>query len=299
MGFKMLEDFYGKELILDLHNCNPSKFNRKDIENYFIELCDLIDMEREDLHFWDYEDVPQEEIPTEPHLVGTSAIQFIKTSNITMHTLDIMKAIYLNIFSCKDFDAEEAKEFTEKWFEGETASFKVIKRHKKPKVEITTQKNHAFLWINDYLWMWDIPVERRYQKQIASGASGDVLVAGYGLGMVQEYLMKNPNVTSVVTVEMIPEVIDECGRFYGKIHGKTEIGDFFDLTEDKKFDCVIGDVWEEILPEFLDDYKKLKTKALRLLKKDGKYFGWGQEYFEYLISQEEAPCLLVKNTGNV
>lgn len=286
MAYKMLKNHYGKELILDLHNCNPSKFNRKDIENYFIALCDLIDMEREDLHFWDYEGVPPEEIPTEHHLVGTSAVQFIQTSNITMHTLDLMKAIYLNIFSCKDFDAEEAKEFTERWFEGEAASYNVIKRHKKPKVEIVSQKNHNFLWINDYLWMWDIPVERKYQKQLASKAWGDVLVAGYGLGMVQEYMAMNPHVTSITTIEKIPEVIEECRKFYGTTYGEIIIGDFFDYPEDKKFDCVMGDVWEEILPEFLSDYKKLKVKAAKLLKEDGKYIAWGQEYFEHLIAKE-------------
>ena len=35
---------YGKELILDLHDCNSDKFNRTDLEDFFIELCDLIDM---------------------------------------------------------------------------------------------------------------------------------------------------------------------------------------------------------------------------------------------------------------
>ncbi len=285
MPFKMLENHYGKELVLDLHECDSSKFTRDSLEEYFEKLCDLIEMEREDLYFWDYEGVQEEDLPTEEHLLGTSAIQFIKTSNITIHTLEILKTVHLNIFSCKDFDEDVARDFSEEWFGGEVVSYHVVNRHKKPKVEIIKQKNHSFLWINDYLWVWDIPVERRYQKQIALEAHGDVLVAGYGLGMVQEYLIKNPNVTSVVTVEKMPEVIDVCRKFYDKIHGKTEIGDFFDYPENGKFDCVIGDVWEEILPEFLDDYKKFKTKALRLLKKDGKYLGWGQEYFEYLIEK--------------
>lgn len=35
------------------------------------------------------------------------------------------------------------------------------------KVEILTQKNYNFLWIDDYLWMWDIPVEQALQKKIA------------------------------------------------------------------------------------------------------------------------------------
>ena len=42
---------YGKELILDLHECDPSKFNRKDLEQFCIELCELIDMNREEIHY--------------------------------------------------------------------------------------------------------------------------------------------------------------------------------------------------------------------------------------------------------
>ena len=44
---------YGTELVLDLHGCNVEKFNRKEIESFFQELCDLIEVERCDLHFWD------------------------------------------------------------------------------------------------------------------------------------------------------------------------------------------------------------------------------------------------------
>ncbi len=107
---------YGFELILDLHGCDVSKFNRKSIEQYMEAVCEAIDMEREDLHFWDYEGVPDEELPTEAHLLGTSAVQFISTSNITIHTLELLEAVYVNIFSCKSFDQEIAEEVTREWF---------------------------------------------------------------------------------------------------------------------------------------------------------------------------------------
>jgi len=120
--------YYGKELILDIHNCNPSTFNRKSIRNFFKELCNLIDMERCKLCWWDDYGVPPEEQETEPHLKGTTAVQFIKTSNITIHTLDILKNVYLNIFSCKDFDPDVVKRFSEKWFEGKIIKAHVIER---------------------------------------------------------------------------------------------------------------------------------------------------------------------------
>ena len=109
---------YGKELILDLHHCDPSIFNRKQIEEYFIKLCELIDMKRCDLHFWDEEGVPEAELLTDPHVVGTSAVQFILTSNVTIHALDMLKKLFVNVFSCKDFDCDVVAEFTEEWFMG-------------------------------------------------------------------------------------------------------------------------------------------------------------------------------------
>ncbi len=109
---------YGKELILDLHECDPQTFTRDSIEDYFEELCDLIDMERCELYWWDDHEVPDNEKQTEPRLKGTSGVQFILTSNITIHTLDLMGNVYLNIFSCKDFDSRVAADLSKKWFGG-------------------------------------------------------------------------------------------------------------------------------------------------------------------------------------
>lgn len=113
---------------MDLHDCDPSKFNRKTLKKYFEELCDLIDMERCKLSWWDDYGLPIEKQQTEPHLKGTSAVQFIKTSNITIHTLDILKRVYLNIFSCKDFDADKAAEFSKGFFQGTIVNEKTIER---------------------------------------------------------------------------------------------------------------------------------------------------------------------------
>lgn len=119
---------YGKELILDIHNCAPSTFNRKSIKRFFVESCNLIDMERCKLCWWDDLYTPEEEKETEPHLKGTTAIQFIKTSNITIHTLDILERVYLNIFSCKDFNSKIIENYSEKYFGGKIVNSKEITR---------------------------------------------------------------------------------------------------------------------------------------------------------------------------
>ena len=123
-----VQNNYGLELILDLHKCDPKTFNRKRIKQYFIELCELIDMERCKLSWFDDHGVHPDEQQTEPHLKGTTAVQFIMTSNIVIHTLDLLGAVYVNIFSCKDFDPEVAADFTANWFKGKIVNSQVIDR---------------------------------------------------------------------------------------------------------------------------------------------------------------------------
>ena len=121
-------NIYGKELIIDLHNCDQSRFNRKSIRKYFRELCKEINMNPEKLCWWDDYGLDPELQQKLPHTKGTTAVQFILTSNITIHTLDILKNVYINIFSCKDFDAEVAMKFSAEWFKGEIVNSQVIER---------------------------------------------------------------------------------------------------------------------------------------------------------------------------
>ena len=119
---------YGAELILDLHHCNPDTFTRSHLDKYFTKLCELIDMEKCEVHFWDDVGVSEEERQTSPLTKGTSAVCFILTSTIVIHTLDELKAVYVNIFSCKDFDPKAATRFTESWFEAEPCEPQFIRR---------------------------------------------------------------------------------------------------------------------------------------------------------------------------
>ena len=119
---------YGFELILDLHDCNTEMFTRECLGEYFTKLCDLIDMNKCEVHFWDDVGVPPEERQTLPHTKGTSAVCFILTSTIVVHTLDLLKVVYVNIFSCKAFDPKIARNFTEKWFGGTSRKTTFIER---------------------------------------------------------------------------------------------------------------------------------------------------------------------------
>lgn len=127
-GKGVLMESYGKELILDLHDCDVDRFTRCALEEFFERLCELIDMERCDLHFWDDVGITEKQRQKDPKTKGTSAVQFILTSTIVVHTLDLMKAAYVNVFSCKEFDAQEATTFIVEWFRSKNWAQNVIVR---------------------------------------------------------------------------------------------------------------------------------------------------------------------------
>lgn len=123
----MIED-YGKELILDLHDCTIYTFTRQSIRTFCEELCNLIDMEACEFHFWDEEDLPDDQRQTNPKTAGISAVQFILTSNITVHTLYKLGKCFINVFSCKEFDHHIAEKFAKEWFDGTVVTNTVIRR---------------------------------------------------------------------------------------------------------------------------------------------------------------------------
>lgn len=122
---------YGEELILDLKDCDPETFTRSHIQEFFVKLCEQIHMKREDLHFWDYEDASEELLERarqSPHLYGVSAVQFISTSSIVIHALPLLRACYINIFSCSPFNHGAAKQYAWQFFGGEVERFTSLTR---------------------------------------------------------------------------------------------------------------------------------------------------------------------------
>ena len=119
---------YGYELILDVHGCDAETFNRESIDGYFEKLCIAIDMVKCERYWWDDVGVAEDEKQTSPHTKGTSAVQFILTSSIVIHTLDLLGAIYINIFSCNPYDKDLARAITMEWFSGKECHEHFIER---------------------------------------------------------------------------------------------------------------------------------------------------------------------------
>lgn len=119
---------YGYSSALDVVDCNPETFTRERIERFLVALCEAIDMEREDLHFWDYEGDPEGYAAAPAHLRGVSAVQFIKTSSIVIHTLDDLRVVFIDLFSCKPYLERVVRAVVTSHFEGRVRTIKTFAR---------------------------------------------------------------------------------------------------------------------------------------------------------------------------
>ncbi len=118
---------YGKELIIDLYDCDVALFTKGGLWQYFVELAELTKMERcGDPHWFTMADLPPDAVDS-PHLNGLYAVQFISTSNFTIHSLYDGR-MDLNLFTCKDFDPEHVLDFTTNYFKGEVRNVEVVTR---------------------------------------------------------------------------------------------------------------------------------------------------------------------------
>jgi S-adenosylmethionine/arginine decarboxylase-like enzyme len=117
---------YGKELILDMEGCDSEKFTEDGLIEFFKGLADVTDMELQKRYFWTMEECPDEWRKV-PHLNGISAVQFISTSNFTIHAL-FDGRLFLNVFTCKDFNPATAIIFTRGFFGGEVIKSEIITR---------------------------------------------------------------------------------------------------------------------------------------------------------------------------
>ena len=90
--------------------------------------CAILDVRPQVRHFWDDIGVSPEEQQTDPKTKGTTVVQFLLFSNITIHTLDLLGTVYINIFVCREFDAQEAVDFCAEFFSAKIEKVSIVER---------------------------------------------------------------------------------------------------------------------------------------------------------------------------
>ncbi len=104
------------------------------------------------------------------------------------------------------------------------------------------------LKIDGQTWMTDDPLHNEGMKALAEKSRGRVLVAGLGLGLVTDALLKNPEVESVTTVERNEQVIELVHPHFPSIVKERltiEHEDFWKFVEitQEPYDTVICDLY--------------------------------------------------------
>ncbi len=114
---------FGWELVLDLYGCDRDIISdEKAIRNFAGKLCKVIDMKPFGEPLTPYFGENKE------HTKGYSLLQFIETSSIVGHFSESTGAVYLNIFSCKEYDIETAENFAKGYFGAGTVRSRFIVR---------------------------------------------------------------------------------------------------------------------------------------------------------------------------
>ena len=104
---------WGKHLILDCGGCPLDLISDAENIRLFADaLVTAIDMVPVGEPVIEYLD-------PKPHLAGYSLMQLIETSSITGHFCDASGDVYLDVFSCKDFDPRVAVTVVCDFFEPE------------------------------------------------------------------------------------------------------------------------------------------------------------------------------------
>lgn len=114
---------WGYSAAIDLYDCDADLIrSADDIKRFVKELVDVIDMRAygpcQVVHFGD-----------DPKVCGYSMIQLIETSCISAHFAEESNSVYLDIFSCKAYDAEQATAFAARFFGAKHQNLQCLKRY--------------------------------------------------------------------------------------------------------------------------------------------------------------------------
>ena len=104
-------EYWGYHLILDCSGVNENISDKAQIQKMLKSLVKRIKMKAVG------EPIIKFLKEGDPHLQGYSCLQLIETSSITMHLNDAPESsAYIDIFSCKDFKAEDAIAVVNEYF---------------------------------------------------------------------------------------------------------------------------------------------------------------------------------------
>jgi len=118
-----VKKIYGKELILDLFECDPKIIrSKKKILEYSNKICNLIKMKKYGKPICERFGFGKD------FTAGFSLVQLIESSLVSGHFSELCNRAFIDIFSCKLFDEKMATNFTKKFFKAKKIKNRVLIR---------------------------------------------------------------------------------------------------------------------------------------------------------------------------
>ena len=112
---------WGQSIAIDLFGCDQKMLtDPKKLKTYVVQLTKKIKMKRHGETLIDRFGSGD--------LEGYSALQFIETSSIAIHLDEHGLRAFIDIFSCKRFNTQEAEKFTKAFFKAKTSKSKTFFR---------------------------------------------------------------------------------------------------------------------------------------------------------------------------
>ncbi len=112
--------YYGKHIVLGARHCNEKLLDTGAIAAFLRELVDRIDMVA-------YGDPLVARFGSGIE-EGISGVQLIETSAIMVHTNDMARDLYLDVFSCKGYNEIDVIEFVQAFFGTRDINYQTLLR---------------------------------------------------------------------------------------------------------------------------------------------------------------------------
>ncbi len=103
---------WGMAIAIDIHGCDPATIRDAEaIKNFVKELCVKIDMKR-------FGETLVVNFGEDERVAGFSMTQLIETSLISAHFANQTGSVYLDVFSCKFYEAQTVIDYALEFFKG-------------------------------------------------------------------------------------------------------------------------------------------------------------------------------------
>lgn len=186
--------------------------------------------------------------------------------------------VRIDTFTVNDADVEKAK--MRALFSGSYAEYRGFKAG-----------TYKRLVIDGRIMMSNTEMEVSTNLGVIRNATGRVLIAGLGLGMILFPMQEKEDVTEIVVLEKNPNVIDLVAPHLGEKVKVVEC-DIFEYEPEGKFDVIYFDIWFDISADNWEEMKTLTKKFKYALNRKNPLCwmsSWRKEDVQrmYRIEQKE------------